>query len=79
MRDGLEGWSSFRVQRKKMLLCLRWIKGKHSKQFKKKLATTILESRIYHTWKARNFETIYKITIDTKIVVTHIKIEVLKE
>lgn len=36
--------------------CLRWINGRHWKQFKKELATAIVGARIYHTWKARNWK-----------------------
>ncbi|KAG5572480.1 hypothetical protein H5410_062246 [Solanum commersonii] len=43
VKEALETWLGIKVQKREVVQCLKWIKGRHWKQYKKDKATAIWE------------------------------------
>ncbi|KAK4726637.1 hypothetical protein R3W88_031554 [Solanum pinnatisectum] len=78
VKAALETWSSIKIQKTEVTECLRWIKGRHWKQYKKEIATAIWGARIYHTWRARNWKLFRGTIVNTEITITQIKKEIVE-
>lgn len=76
LQDRLESWSGIIMQMKQVTQWLQWINGRHWRQFKKEIASTVLGAGIYHIWQARNWKLFKETTINTEQIVTQVKIEI---
>lgn len=58
--------------------CLKWIRGRDWKQYKKEIAIAIWGARIYHTWRARNWKLFTGTIVNTEITIRQIKKKILE-
>ncbi|WMV57688.1 hypothetical protein MTR67_051073 [Solanum verrucosum] len=73
VKEALETWSGIKIQKTEVTECLKWIKGRHWKQYKKEIATAIWGARIYHTWRASNWKLFRGTIVNTEITITQTK------
>ncbi|KAG5594548.1 hypothetical protein H5410_035780 [Solanum commersonii] len=78
LRDDIQQWIGLTIPKGEVKKVLEDIKRKNRKQFPKEVITIIWGAMIYHTWKTRNLNYFRGSSVNTNIVLAHIKKEVIE-
>lgn len=76
VRGSLSRWAGIPIPAKNVEDCMRWIKNRQWRQFRKELAAALYGALIYYAWQARNWRVYRGLNVDTRFITTQIQKEI---